>query len=181
MSEQTAPAGAVVDRDPGPTEEFSLLEDEVVLATVHPSWAYWLKPMGLAGVLAFAAIVAMAVGDLGAAVGELVAAGFFLAYVRLARSHSRYIVTNQRVKKTVGLLSTTTAETTISEIKALVTHQGLVDRFLDTGSVNIDSAGADGFIGIRGVPEHEALAELIRDQQQAAAPASASTGYARAR
>lgn len=176
MSEQTAPAGAIVTRDPEITDGVSLLEDEVVIATVHPSWANWPKALVFAAVLSAAALVALGVGDSGAAIGELVAAGIFVAYVHLARSHSRYVITNQRVKKDIGLLSTSTAETTIPEIKALATHQGLLDRILDNGTVNIDTAGDDGFIGIRSVPEHEELADLIREQRREEVPDPVSVG-----
>jgi len=168
MAEQTAPAGAVVD---GPTDHIdgiSLLEDEVVLATGHPNWANWRTPVVLAVVLGLAALVTISMRALGAFVGEFVLAGMFVAYVYLARSSSRYIVTNRLVKKRVGLPLTTTAEARLSDITALATRQGVIDGILDTGSVTIDSAGEDGFIGIRGVSDHEELADLIREQQHTA-------------
>ena len=174
MSKQTASANAVVDDHSKTAKGLTLLEDEVILAKVHPSWANWLKPIGLAAALGLAALVTIAVGDIRTSVGELAGVGMFLVYVHLARSHSHYIVTNQRVKKTVGLLSTSTAETRISDIKALTTQQGFIERVLNEGSVNIDSAGDDGFIGLRGVADHEHLAGLIRKQQQQVAPNAGS-------
>lgn len=164
MAEQTASANSVMDGHSDTTEGISLLKDEVVLANVHPSWANWLPPVGLAVVFGLAALGALSTGDIGTFFGELVIAGIFVSYVHIARSYSRYIVTNQRVKKSVGLLSTSTGETKISDIRALTTQQGFVERLLDNGSVKIDSAGEGGFIAIRGVADPEDLAELIREQ-----------------
>lgn len=150
------------------TDGISLLDGEFVLANKHPSWANWPKSILLAAIFGLAALGAIAGGEVGGFFGTVIVIGLVLGYVHLARSRSRYIVTNQRIKKNVGLLKSTTGEARISDIRSLSTNQGFIERFMGKGSVQIDSTGAGGTLGITGVSDHEELAHLIREQQQKA-------------
>ena len=149
-----------------PTEGISTLEGEVVLENRHPDWSNWPKATGLGMIFVLGALGAIAGGSIGGFFGSVVVAGLLFGYVYLARKSSRYIVTNQRVKKKVGLVSSTTGETRISDIRSLATSQSLMERLLGKGAVQIDSTGAGGTIGIHGVSEHEDLAKVIRNQQR---------------
>jgi uncharacterized membrane protein YdbT with pleckstrin-like domain len=105
-------------------------------------------------------------GDIGGAFLLFVPGGLLVYYVKFTRKRSRYIVTNQRVKKSVGLARKSTGETRIADIRGLSTEQGLLERFVGKGSVMIDSGAAGGKLGIQGVKNHEELANTIRNQQR---------------
>lgn len=76
------------------------------------------------------------------------------------------MVTNQRVIKKVGLLRRSTGETRIRDIRSLETDQGLIERFVNKGSVRIDGAGAGGLLDIEGIDDHQSVANTIRTQQR---------------
>jgi uncharacterized membrane protein YdbT with pleckstrin-like domain len=148
------------------TDGISLLDGEVVIANEHPSWANWTTSITFGIFVGLFALGAIAAGEFGAFFVSLLIVGMIFGYVHLSRSSSRYIVTNQRVKKNVGLLNTSTGETRISDIRSLTTNQGFAERFMGMGSVQIDSTGAGGTLGITGVSDHDELAHLISEQQQ---------------
>lgn len=144
----------------------TLLEGEQVLKNVLPSWINWWILLIPAVLIALFALIVIISGDFGGGLIFLIVAGLLYGYVRYARKRSRYIVTNQRVKKSVGILRRSTGETRIADIRGLTTEQGLLERLVGKGSVLIDSGAAAGRLGIKGVANHEALATTIREQQR---------------
>lgn len=144
----------------------SLLEGEEVLKNVLPAWVNWWIILVPTVILTLIGLIAIIDGDFGGGLVFLVLAGVLYNYVRYSRKRSRYIVTNQRVKKKVGVLRTSTGETRIADIRGLTTEQGIVERLVGKGSVLIDSGAAAGRLGIKGVPNHEELASTIREQQR---------------
>lgn len=144
----------------------SLLTSEVVLKNVHPSWANWPILMGLAGLFGLTSLSALAQLEIGNFIGSMLVVGLLVGYVYYARKRSRYIVTNQRVVKNVGLLRSSTGETRIKDIRSLATNQGLLERLFGKGSIQIDSTGADGRLSIKGVKDYEHLANVIRERQR---------------
>lgn len=146
--------------------DLTLLEDERVLKNVQPSWTNWWLLLIAAAFIILLGLGALAGGEIGGAFILFIIAGSLYLYVRFARKKSRYIVTNQRVKKRVGLARRSTGETRIADIRGLSTNQGLLERFIGKGSVLIDSGAAAGKLQIRGVANHDTLANTIREQQQ---------------
>lgn len=146
-------------------EDITLLEGEKVLESVRPSWINWLLLLAIAGIVGLLGLLVLVGGEIGGLV-LLVLGGLLVGYVRVARARSRYIVTNQRVKKRVGLARKSTGETRIAKIRGLSTDQGLFERLFGKGSVSIDSGAASGRLGIKGVPNHDDLANTIREQQR---------------
>lgn len=144
----------------------TLLEGERVLKNVLPSWINWWILLLPAVLIALFSLIVIISGDFGGGVVFLLIAGLLYAYVRYARKRSRYIVTNQRVKKSVGILRRSTGETRIADIRGLTTEQSILERLVGKGSVLIDSGAAAGRLGIKGVANHEELATTIREQQQ---------------
>ena len=147
-----------------PTAGIALLEDEYVLENVHPSFTSWTKSFVLLVLIALAALGALVNGNVGGFITYLILAGLVGGYIALAQKKSRYIVTTERVKKNIGLLRKSTGETRITDIKSLSTNQGILDRIFSTGTVQIDSTGAGGLLGINGVQDHEKLAQLVRQE-----------------
>lgn len=143
-----------------------LLDGEQVLRNELPSKVNWWKALTLAAILVLLALLILLDGDFGTAFVFLLLAGLVGVYVRYARRRSRYIVTNHRVKKSVGLLRKTTGETLISDIRGLSTEQSFFERLVGTGSILIDSGAAAGKLGIQGVQNHRELANTIRAQQR---------------
>jgi len=144
-----------------PPDGITLLQDEYVLENKHPSIINWSKSLILAGFL-----VLVAFGGDGISWGAITLALLIGGYVYFAHDKSRYVVTNQRVMKKVGLIRRSTGEARISDIKSLTTDQGIIERIVGMGSVQIDSVGAGGNLGINGVDDHQSLANTIREEQR---------------
>lgn len=143
-----------------------LLDGEQVLRNELPSKVNWWKALTIAAILVLLSLLIMLDGDFGTGFVFLLFAGLVGVYVRYARRRSRYIVTNHRVKKSVGLLRKTTGETLIADIRGLSTEQNFLERIVGTGSILIDSGAAAGKLGIQGVQNHRQLANTIRTQQR---------------
>lgn len=146
--------------------DITLLDDEHVLKSVRPSWINWWKILVVAVIFALVGLVFFAEGEVGIGLVALILAGLAIVYTNYARKRSQYIVTNQRVKKRVGLARKSTGETRIVKIRGLVTEQSVLERLVGKGRVLIDSGAASGKLGIKGIANHEELANTIREQQQ---------------
>jgi membrane protein YdbS with pleckstrin-like domain len=146
------------------TEGIDLLPDEQVLVNVHPGWSVW------SGTLVGAVLVGLlGLGTLSSSVGTglffLVLAAAIAGYVYLSRSRSRYIVTDERIKAKVGILSKTTREYRIADIQSITTEQSLFERLLSLGNIQIRTAANDGLVW-KGVPEHSTVGNQIRKMQR---------------
>lgn len=148
------------------TDGIELLTGEIVLENVHPSWEQWWKWLTAAAGIAVIGVLALANGELEGGLLTLLMSGLLIAAVYIARLKSRYIVTNQRVYKSIGLFGGQTGETRIADIKSVKTEQGFWESFTSRGSVQIDSTGAGGTLGITGIRHYEDVANTIREQQR---------------
>lgn len=137
-----------------------LMDGESVLSNSRPSWSLWWKQIALAILLLLGGLA----GD--SAVGGIVVGGAIFAYVVVARMQSRYIVTDERVRKKVGLLSKSSGEYRIADIRSLSTEQSIFERLLGHGTIRI-RAGANNEIPFVGVPEYRDVANQIRERQRA--------------
>jgi uncharacterized membrane protein YdbT with pleckstrin-like domain len=141
----------------------------------HPSWRAVLS-FYIAGVAIVA--VAAAIGALisGAAVAIVVGA-VVLALVVLAglikRQATRYVITSERLHIRHGILAKRTQETRIQRVQNVNTEQSFLERILQVGTVDFDTAGTDDsefkFVGV-GNP-----ADVVRavDRAQRAAASEA--------
>jgi uncharacterized membrane protein YdbT with pleckstrin-like domain len=148
------------------TEGVDLLDGEIVLENRHPAYVNWWKSILIGALFALTALSAATQGSSGVILLAILTALIF-AYVYYSRQVSRYVVTNQRVMKETGLISSKTGESRISDIRSISTSQGIIERISSKGSVEIDSTGTGGLIGINGVGDYNSLARTIREQQQA--------------
>jgi uncharacterized membrane protein YdbT with pleckstrin-like domain len=127
---------------------------EEIVFDGHPSWRAVLT-FYIAGVAIVA--VAAAIGALvsGAAVAIVVGA-VVLALVVLAglikRQATRYVITSERLHISRGILAKRTQETRIQRVQNVNTEQSFLERILQVGTVDFDTAGSDDsefkFVGV---------------------------------
>jgi len=141
------------------TDGIDLMQNETALENRRPGWAVWSWQIALA-------VVVLLVGAAGQSIGGIVAGAVIFGYVVISRMQSRYIVTDERVKATVGLLSKRSREYRIPDIQSLTTSQSIVERIFSHGSVTLKTASNDQ-ITWTGVPEYSEVANTIREEQRA--------------
>jgi uncharacterized membrane protein YdbT with pleckstrin-like domain len=118
---------------------------EEIVFEGHPSWrgvlGFYLKGLVLALIVGAIVLVAVnvLVGVLAfAAVGAIVVAVGFL--LRLA---THYVITTERLHIRRGILSRAVQQTSIDRVQNVNTNQSLLDRILQVGQVDFDTAGTD--------------------------------------
>lgn len=160
------PTTQKVDTHQASTKGVPLLKKEYVLENIHPSWLYWWKELVVTVCLGVFGVTGVIKGDVGASLPFVGVAALIGGYVHLARRHSRYVVTTERVYKKVGLVKRTTSEARIADIHTLSTDETILERLIGEGTVQIDSTGAAGLLSLTGTDNHEHFANVIRKQQQ---------------
>ena len=146
---------------------------EHVLFSGHPSWrsamAFYLK-----GMLATAAVVVIAalVADTGTAVViaiGLIAIVLVVGFVR--RVATTYTITNHRLHIQRGIIARRTQEARLERVQNVNTDQGVIERILQVGTVDFDTAGTtDSDFAFRGVSQPEKVVRAVdRAQREHAA------------
>ncbi|QPV62139.1 PH domain-containing protein [Halosimplex litoreum] len=141
------------------TDGIDLMQGESAHQNRRPSWALWWKQIALGAFVLLAGL-----GGDAAAGGILVGGGIF-AYVVLARIQSRYVVTDERVKAKIGLLSKASREYRIADLNSLSTSQSIFERLVGHGSLTLRTASNDEIVW-RGVPDYQDVANSIRQEQR---------------
>lgn len=164
------PARKIPDRSINPTKLQNFppfvtpLKDEKLVCEARLSHLYFLGSYLLGGLCLLVGIICIIAGvtteNGGILTIGLIAAIFGLPYTlwttvnMLVCVHSyHYVLTNLRVLAKKGLLSITTSEVRISDIRGANLRQGILERMCDIGSIAIGSAATAGteifFIGIQ--------------------------------
>lgn len=154
--------------------------DERVIYQGHPSWrsTFALYAKGAIAGLVLGAIAAVATLIADDAVSWVLVAVLVLASVALAvlvgfvrRIFTVYSITTQRLRIQRGIIARKVQQTRIDRVQNVNTDQGFVDRILQVGSVDFDTAGTTDssfrFVGVDD-PE-EVVAAVDRAQREAAA------------
>jgi uncharacterized membrane protein YdbT with pleckstrin-like domain len=127
---------------------------ERVVFEGHPSWRSVLR-FYIIGVVLVG--VAAAIGALASGTGISILAGaVVLAIVVIVgivkRSAIRYVITTERLHIRRGILAKSTQETRIERVQNVNTKQSLLERMLQVGTVDFDTAGTDDsefrFVGV---------------------------------
>ncbi|HEX2413590.1 MAG TPA: PH domain-containing protein [Thermoleophilaceae bacterium] len=112
----------------------------------HPSWralaSFYL--LGLLVALALLLVLWFALDEtaLALAVGiGLAAAVLLVGYLR--RVSTKYVITNQRLRISRGIVSRKVQETRLDRVQNVNFHQSVFDRMLSVGTVDFDTAGTD--------------------------------------
>jgi len=149
---------------------------EEIVFDGHPSWRSTLG-FYLAGAVAVAVVVAIAWLVQGAGLAVL-AGGVALAVLVAAglakRSSTRYVITTQRLHIRRGLLARRVQQTGIDRVQNVNTSQSLLERVVQVGTVDFDTAGSDDsefrFVGV--ADPAEVVARVDRAQRAASGLAS---------
>jgi uncharacterized membrane protein YdbT with pleckstrin-like domain len=144
----------------------------------HPSWrsiiTFYVKGLALTVVAcAVAALITKIGGDVDAGIVSLVAtvgvaltvlAGFIL------RVTTSYTITNRRLHIRRGVVSRTIQETRLDRVQNVNYRQGFLQRILQVGDVDFDTAGSgdDYDFTFRGVAQPEDVVHRVDAAQQAA-------------
>jgi len=141
------------------TDGIDLMQGESVLQNRRPSWSLWWKQISLSVLVLLFGLGGNAVA------GGFVIAALIFAYVVLSRMQSRYVVTDERVKAKVGLISKMSREYRIADINSLSTSQSIFERLFGHGSIAIRTASNDEIIW-HGVPDYKSVTNTIREEQR---------------
>ena len=111
----------------------------------HPSWRA-LASFYLLGLIAVIAIVVIgSLADfLGTAIpigAVVLAATLLIGWLR--RVSTKYLITNQRLRISRGIVRRRVQETRLVRVQNVTYDQGIIDRLLNVGTVDFDTAGTD--------------------------------------
>jgi len=147
----------------------SLLDGEEILIDARPAWSAYSFQLIVAGFIIIGGLVA---GN-EAVIGGLVVGGAIIAYVFYQRKKLRYVVTDRRMMKVIGISSKTTSEAWMVDIRGLQTGASLIERLLGHGHITVSadilSTGIGRFRGMTfgGISNYEEIAQIIRERQNA--------------
>ncbi len=146
-----------------------LAPGERELFSGHPSWrstiAFYLQ--GLV-VTAVAVLIAVLVSDAGVAVLVGIAVFAVMLVVGFVRRiATTYTITNRRLHIRRGIIARRTQEARLERVQNVNTEQGVLERILQVGTVDFDTAGTtDHDFAFRGVSQPEKVVNAVDQAQQ---------------
>jgi membrane protein YdbS with pleckstrin-like domain len=123
-----------------------LRSNEHELYQGRPSWralmSFYVGGMGLAVLVVV--ILGLLVGSwLPALVVAAVIAALTLVIGSFRRASTKYLITNQRLRISRGIVRRNVQETRLERVQNVNYEQGALDRLLGVGTVDFDTAGTD--------------------------------------
>lgn len=118
---------------------------EHVIFEGHPSWRSILD-VYIKGALAAAVVAAIAyfAADTGEAVlAFVVIFGITVVFGYVRRMATTYTITSQRLHIKRGIIARKTQEARLERVQNVNTDQGVLERILQIGTVDFDTAGSD--------------------------------------
>jgi uncharacterized membrane protein YdbT with pleckstrin-like domain len=156
---------------------------ETIIYEGHPSWrsilGYYIK--GLLGALIVAAVfyaldgIGLGIGTFLLVIALILAAGFIRRFATV------YAITTQRLRIKHGIIARQVLQTDISRVQNVNTKQSVLERMLQVGTVDFDTAGTgDSDFKFSGVEDpEEVVAAVDRAQKRGTGgqdPLVATTG-----
>ena len=142
---------------------------ETVLFDGHPSWRATLGfyIVGFVAAVAAGVLAGIAVGT-GVGVAVVVAALLVVLVVGLLkRLGTHYMVTTDRLRIRRGILARRVHQTRLDRVQNVNTDQSLVERMLDIGTVDFDTAGTDDSdFTFRGIANPEEVVAAVDRAQR---------------
>ena len=153
-----------------------LRQGEHIVFHGHPSWrailSFYIKGLGVAVVLGAIGWLAGSAG-LGIVIAVvLFAVAVLVGFVR--RLATSYTITNQRLRIRRGIVSRNVQETRVDRIQNVNTDQGVLERILQVGTVDFDTAGTDDSdFAFAGVAQPETVSRKVEQALHEASQAQA--------
>jgi uncharacterized membrane protein YdbT with pleckstrin-like domain len=154
-----------------------LQPNEQIIYEGHPSWrsilAYYIK--GLLGAIV-AGVIGYLLDGIGLAIGVfLLVEALVLAAGFIRRFATVYTITTQRLRIKRGIVARHIQQTDIARVQNVNTNQSVLERMLQVGTVDFDTAGTgDSDFKFAGVEQpEEVVAAVDRAQKSDAAPSPA--------
>jgi uncharacterized membrane protein YdbT with pleckstrin-like domain len=179
---------------PVPYPDKVLGDDEEVVRHLHPHWLTVFRPVVtfllLVGAASFGSALVPAgphqgAGRLGV-VGTALVLGLFLVAVPLLRWRTtHYVITTHRLLVRVGVLARSGRDVGLSRITDVSFHQTLWDRIVNSGTIEIETAGEGGPTVLTAIPDSDAVQQLLNQlveedaERRALLGAGSGGGYAR--
>jgi uncharacterized membrane protein YdbT with pleckstrin-like domain len=148
---------------------------ETIIYEGHPSWrsilGFYIKGLLVAAVVAFvgglADGVGLAIGLAVLVIAVVVVSGF------LRRFAATYTITEQRLHIKHGIIARHVQQTQIDRVQNVNTNQSILERLLQVGTVDFDTAGTDDAdFKFAGVEDPEEVVAAV-DRARKSAPAAA--------
>jgi uncharacterized membrane protein YdbT with pleckstrin-like domain len=123
-----------------------LREDEKAVYEGHPSWRALMSfyAIGVLAGIALFVIVGLLIGEtaLGVLIGGVVVVGTLLVgWFR--RISTVYFISNQRLRISRGVVKRSVQDTRLDRVQNVNFSQGVLDRLLQVGTVDFDTAASD--------------------------------------
>ena len=161
--------------------------DEQVIFEGHPSWrstlGFYIKGLVLAAIAGAIAAIATRIADDEVSTGLVVAVVLAIVVLTLLvgfvkRMTTTYSITNQRLRIQKGLVSRSVQQTRIDRVQNVNTRQSVLQRLLQIGTVDFDTAGTDDSdFTFTGVAEPGDVVQAVdRAQRAGSAEQRATTG-----
>ena len=153
---------------------------ERVIYEGHPSWrstiAFYLKGLLIALVVGVICWLIDSIGLGAAALAVVFSIVILVGFIR--RYFTVYTITNQRLRIQRGIIARNVQQTQIERVQNVNTSQGIIQRMLQVGTVDFDTAGtgdADfAFHGVNNPEKVVAAVDRAHADRGAAAPADAT-------
>ena len=144
----------------------------------HPSWrsilGFYIKGLLLSVVAGAIAYFASGAGLAAAVAGGLLALLIVVGLIR--RIATTYSISNQRLNIRRGIIARHVQETRLDRVQNVNTRQGVLERILQFGTVDFDTAGTgDSDFAFVGVAQPEKVMAAVEAAQREAAAAGPGT------
>ena len=144
---------------------------EEVVREFRPHWQYLVLPI----VFFLAAVVAvvLALTQLEGGARWILVIGAIAVWIILSVKRvadwltTQYVITNERVVYRAGVFSRSGIEIPLESITNVAFNQSLIERFIRSGDLVIESAGETGQSRYADIPDPEELQSLIYQQREA--------------
>jgi uncharacterized membrane protein YdbT with pleckstrin-like domain len=137
---------------------------ERIIYEGHPSWrstiAFYLKGALIAAVIG---VIVWLIKDIGTGAGAFVVAFAVVIVVGFIRRYfTVYTITNQRLRIQRGIIARNVQQTQIERVQNVNTRQGVIQRILQVGTVDFDTAGTgDADFAFHGVNNPENVVAAV--------------------
>jgi len=153
-----------------------LHQGEKIIFEGHPSWratlAFYFKALLIAAGIV---LVLSLVTDISVVLWAVVGLALVVIVGFVKRMTTVYTITNQRLRIKRGFVARNVQQTRIDRVQNVNTDQSVIERILQVGTVDFDTAGTDDSeFKFAGVSQPEQVVAAVERAQAAQPPAELS-------